>query len=880
MYAAITSLEIGTAVQDYGCVAALRHTGLLDSPPEAPFDRLTALAARVLRVPVARMSLVDADRQFFKSGVGENTPWARALDAPGARALAEYVVGSATPLVVPDASTHPLARDEQARAPLSGIAYLGVPLATRSGHVLGSFCVLDAAPRAWTPDDVEALESLAAAAMTEIEFRDAARTAAVLAEVAEEAMHAREVVLERLPDGVFTYDQDWRITFMNRAAAEMVGWSRDAVIGRALWDVAPYLVGTEVEAAFRRAVGERRLLTFETASPRTGRWFEVQVDPTDDGARVYCRDISARHAAQAALRESESRFRGLVEQSPEAIVLHGGERIHYVNPAGLKLLGHDGNADSLAQLSIFDLLAPECHARARERTAALFAGQRFRDTIEYRVHLQTGDTIQVEVTSVVVRHDGVPAIQSHLRDVTERRLLEAQLAHQAFHDTLTGLPNRALFQDRVAHALTRSRRECPPVVLLLDLDHFKSVNDSFGHAAGDTVLREAGERIARCLRASDTLARLGGDEFAILLDDGCETSAARDVADRIVDALMTPFAVQGTDVLVGASLGLAAAEPGHTVEEVLRNADLAMYRAKGAGRAGVMVFAPAMHTEARRRVEMQADLRRTLDGDASAGTLHLHYQPIVHLATGALYGLEALVRWAHPERGLVSPLEFIPLAEQTGLVVPLEQWVLQHACRQMRHWQLTHPDAGLESLTVNLSGRHLASPDMVADVTYALAHSGLAPRCLVLELTESMLVHDTRATLERLRALKALGVRLAIDDFGTGYSSLAYLERFPVDILKIDKSFIDGIAPHGIAGGSAESPLAQAVLGLGRALGMRVVAEGIERDEQHTRLSELGCEFGQGFHFARPLPPDAVERLLEAGDAPADAVQQRELAAA
>jgi predicted signal transduction protein with EAL and GGDEF domain len=367
-------------------------------------------------------------------------------------------------------------------------------------------------------------------------------------------------------------------------------------------------------------------------------------------------------------------------------------------------------------------------------------------------------------------------------------------------------------------------------------------------------------RITRCLRPGDTLARLGGDEFAVLLDAVPGTQAAEAIAERMIDALRVPFAVQGTDVVVGASIGVAVADRADTVDDVLRNADLAMYRAKHAGRARVAAFAPGMHTQVRERLQLEADLRRAIDGDRSGGELLLHYQPIVHLSSAALYGVEALVRWAHPTRGLVSPMDFIPIAEDTGLIVPIEQWVLVAACRQVQQWRTAYPGSGLASLTVNVSGRHLATPAMVRDVSTALETAGLDPGCLVLELTESMLVRDTLATLDRLRALKALGVRLAIDDFGTGYSSLAYLEQFPIDLLKIDKSFVDRIGHAGRADGRAESPLARAVLGLGRVLGMRVVAEGIEHAGQHTRLQALACDYGQGYHFARPLAPAALEQ--------------------
>jgi predicted signal transduction protein with EAL and GGDEF domain len=358
---------------------------------------------------------------------------------------------------------------------------------------------------------------------------------------------------------------------------------------------------------------------------------------------------------------------------------------------------------------------------------------------------------------------------------------------------------------------------------------------------------------------------LGGDEFAVLLEEPADARTpeghAAHVAERIIAELGRPFRGEGSEFLVGVSVGIAAAVPDDGVEELLRNADLALYRAKARGRGRYELFEPAMHESVRRRLETEAELRAAIEGD---GELLVHYQPIAEIATAQVTGFEALVRWRHPRHGLVAPAEFIGIAEETGLIVPLGRLVLHEACRQTSEW---HRALGEPlSVTVNVSGRQLADPGFERDVAGALAASGLDPAALVLEMTESMLIDDTDATLGRLAALKRLGVRLAIDDFGTGYSSLAYLQRFPVDLLKIDKSFIDQVGSAG-----AESPLARAILGLGGALGMGVVAEGVETATQWERLRELGCEFGQGFYLARPMPPAEAERLLAPGGAPVEA---------
>jgi diguanylate cyclase (GGDEF)-like protein len=523
---------------------------------------------------------------------------------------------------------------------------------------------------------------------------------------------------------------------------------------------------------------------------------------------------------------------------------------------------------------------------AAERLTSIRGASR-REAQEYRMLHRDGRVLDIEATSVPGSYDGRPAVQTHLRDVTDRKRLEAQLVHQAFHDHLTGLANRALFRDRVEHAIVRaSRSVARPAVLVLDLDNFKAVNDGIGHVAGDALLSAVAGRLAASLRASDTCARIGGDEFAVLVErlngTGDVAANAAHLAERIRRTLQSPVSVgRGVpDVVVGVSIGVAVAEEGSDADDVLRNADLAMNRAKSRGRGRFELFEPALHEAARRRLDLESDLRRAVDscaaclprdpqpGDPSATPFVLHYQPIAALENGRVRGVEALVRWRHPERGLISPMEFIPIAEETGLIVPLGRWILAVACQQARAWQeRTGGSLGADglSLTVNISPRQLMQPELPDMVASELRASGLAPESLVLEMTESMLVDDSDATLQRLRALKRLGVRLAIDDFGTGYSSLGYLERFPVDLIKIDKSFIDRI---GSRGGERESPLARAILGLGQALGTRVVAEGIETEDQWIRLRELGCELGQGYFLSRPMPHEDLARSLF-GDASA-----------
>ncbi len=440
----------------------------------------------------------------------------------------------------------------------------------------------------------------------------------------------------------------------------------------------------------------------------------------------------------------------------------------------------------------------------------------------------------------------------------ENARLYDELRHQAFHDGLTGLANRTLFRDRVEHAVARrpGSTSGTVAVLFLDLDDFKTINESLGHHGGDELLAAVGERIRGCLRSADTAARLGGDEFAILLEDLRDETEATHVAQRLLDSLRSPIRIGETAATIAASIGIALTSAGgEDVGELLRNADFAMYQAKRAGKSRYEVFRASLREAATERARLEALLR----GAEARDELRIHYQPIVDLGNGSIVGIEALVRWQPAGHGLLMPADFIGLAEESGLIVQIGRWVLDHACRDAQAWRERYGLDGL-SVSVNLSARQFQHPDLVAEVGAALAASDLEPSRLILEITESVLMQTTAATIGKLADLRRLGVRLAIDDFGTGYSSLGYLERFPVDILKIDKTFIDGVGEPG-----GRPVLARAILQLGRALGLQVVAEGIERREQVVALRRLGCTRGQGYLFARPVPAEALEPFLRGG---------------
>ena len=472
---------------------------------------------------------------------------------------------------------------------------------------------------------------------------------------------------------------------------------------------------------------------------------------------------------------------------------------------------------------------------------------------------RSGAELPVQLTAWA-RHggNGSRRICGFVRDLSERKRFEGQLASQALHDRLTGLPNRVLLRDRIEHALARAGRRGASVALLVaDIDRFKVVNESVGHDGGDRLLVAVAERLTDLLRPGDTVARMGGDEFALLCEDLRGYEEAVGIASRVLGAFDKPFEVLGTDFSLTASVGVAVgAVEGPAPELLLRDADVAMYRAKESGRDRYEVFDENMLADSSQRLSVENDLRAGI----GQGQLRLYYQPIVLLDTGAIAGFEALVRWQHPTRGLLPPSEFIATAEASGLIVPLGRHVLAEACAQAASWSGLHAAGEKLRVSVNVSAKQLVQPGWTDEVAQVLAESRLAPRQLVLEITESVLMDDTDATAMRIEELRRLGVRIAIDDFGTGYSSLGYLRRLPVDILKIDKSFIDGVAegPH-------ESALARAVVKLASTLRLEAVAEGISSRKQLLQLRRLRCPYGQGFFFSRPQPPSAIPGLLDMG---------------
>ncbi|HXW34376.1 MAG TPA: EAL domain-containing protein [Acidimicrobiales bacterium] len=551
-------------------------------------------------------------------------------------------------------------------------------------------------------------------------------------------------------------------------------------------------------------------------------------------------------------RRSEARFQTLVQNASDVIlIIRPDTTITYQTPSVKRTLGYAHG--SLEGSPLTQLLHPDDIEAALALIARIAVDEGSSQTAQWRVHHRNGSWIYVEVIAKYLLSDPtVEGIVLTLRDISERRGLEDELKHQAFHDALSGLANRALFRDRLEHALERAERsKATLAVLFLDLDDFKLINDSLGHSAGDTLLVEVADRITRALRGGDTAARFGGDEFAVLMEEITNTEEACEVANRILAALREPLHIVDREVQVRASIGIAINASGAELSaELIQAADVAMYSAKALGKGQFQVYKPALQTALVERLERTADLQRAVDKQE----FEVHYQPILSLDCNEIEGLEALVRWRHPERGLVLPAEFISLAEETGLIVPIGRWVLHTACRQAREWKQRFRGAQVLRLSVNISIKHFQHDDFVQHVSMALEETGLDPKWLVLELTENVLVGEPELVIARMQELKQLGVSFAMDDFGTGYSSLSYLKRFPIDILKVDKAFVDDVVEDGA--------LANTIIQLGTTLHLQTVAEGIEQARQIDELRRFGCQFGQGFYLARPLPPQEAAAFL------------------
>lgn len=656
-------------------------------------------------------------------------------------------------------------------------------------------------------------------------------------------------IIESIGDAFFSVDQGWHITYANRKAAAFIGADRDAAIGKLLWDAVPDVLTSSVFPHYQRAMETGKNTFFESFYEPANAWVEVRAYPHEGGLSVFFHDITQRRKAERLIRESEQRFREMIEITPAGYLLTDADGIvSEVNSAMCGMTGYSKDEFIGRDVTKFLPSCPISEALKIQDGPSSAHGQ------ETVVRLKSGTSAFV-LANLSIRRDAeghALSLTAFVTDITERKQAEERLEQLATHDALTGLPNRDLVNRRLQSMLDTTYADGALAVMFIDLDRFKEVNDSMGHAPGDILLQQVANRLAKCMRPSDIVARLGGDEFVVAAycSDGRKAAAA--IADKLLSGLVNPFEIEGQEVFVSASIGICMyAENARTKELLFQNADTAMYRAKAAGRNNYRFFESEMSVETKRRVMLEHSLRHALERNE----FELHYQPRVDLKTMQVVGVEALIRWNHPQLGRVPPLQFIPIAEDRGFIEAIGKWVLGQACSQGKRLmeELGRP----LSVSVNLSARQLKCRDLVEQVETALKASSFPAGLLELELTESALIEDMDESVHVLKRLKKLGVLLSVDDFGTGYSGLSYLKQFPVDILKLDRSFVDQ-QPEGIT----SFEFIKAFVDMAHALKLSVVGEGIETKEILQLLSEATCDEGQGYFFARPLPVDELKAFL------------------
>jgi diguanylate cyclase (GGDEF)-like protein/PAS domain S-box-containing protein len=687
----------------------------------------------------------------------------------------------------------------------------------------------------------------------------------------QQAKDQLQAVLDAVPGCVSWFSSDFKYLGINRYLAATFNVRPEDFVGKELGFmesspgfadfVRKFIVSPVKESAVE--IGARVNGSIRNYIIVAQKYFQ------DQAAVFVGLDITDRMQVEEALRESQERYALAVRGANDGL-WDWNLRTHeiYFSPRWKEMLGYGEGEIGNHLDEWFSRIHPEELYRVKAQIDAHLNGSTVHFESEYRILHQDGSYRWLLNRGLAVRdeHGEACRMAGSQTDITKRRQAEEQLLHDALHDTLTGLPNRALFIDRLSQAIERTRRlqSYRFAVLFLDVDRFKVVNDSLGHVIGDQLLMAIAQRLQTCLRLGDTIARLGGDEFTILMEIQSPNDSTR-LAERIHQEFSSPFCLNGQEVFTTVSIGIALSESGgDRPEDLLRNADTAMYRAKVLGRARHEMFDAAMHARAVALLQLETDLRRavsTLQVGSTSHEFQLRYQPIVSLETCIIVGFEALVRWHHPERGWISPGDFIPVAEDTGLVIPLGQWILAESCRQIQAWQLQFPQSRPLSISVNLSTKQFAQPELIDQIRQFLHDYEVEPRRLKIEITESAIMENTESATALLEQLKALGLQLMIDDFGTGYSSLSYLHQFPIDTVKIDQSFVGRMGTEDADDEGAE--IVRAIVTLAHTLGMNVVAEGIETAEQMAQLKALNAEYGQGYFFSKPLVSEEAGILIQ-----------------
>lgn len=750
-------------IRDPARLYELHRLDLLDTAPEASFDRLTRLVARVLNKPVVLISLVDADRQFFKSQIGLDESLAISRETPMTYSFCQHVVASGAALMIDDARRHPLVHDSPAIWDLGVVAYAGVPLTTRTGHHLGTLCAADTQAHHWTADEVDILREMAQSVMAEIELRDRIRQQAIIEEQLRQSEEHYRLVVTTMDNGMVMHDASGAIVACNPSAERILGLTADQLEGR-----------TSIDP----------------------RWRTIH----EDGAP----------------------FPG--ETHPAMITLRTGKPLCNVVMGVYRLDG---------ELTWISINSQPVFQEGETKPVAVVAT--FQDITEQK--LAEAD------------------IEQHIAELGE---LYLQVAYQNEHDPLTGLANRQLFEKSASEALSDARRTGHEVgICFVDLDLFKQTNDTFGHATGDHLLEQVARRLERSVRDGDTVARIAGDEFTIVLGNLSSRDEAVAVAERILAALNQPFWINTHMIMITSSIGLSFyPADGLTLDELLREADAALYQAKAMGRNACQMAGGRQKKDFYRRMHIQQALHSALDN----GQFRLYYQPQYDLNSSRITGAEVLLRWQHPELGVISPDEFIPIAEQTGLIIPIGNWVLDKACRQAKAWQQQGYNL---SVAINVSPVQFDRTDCAQEIAAALARYDLPPEYLTIELTEDVLVDRIEEKAASMMQIALMGVGVMIDDFGTGYSSLRYLQDLPLTGLKIDRGFVQDIGEDPAKTSKTTAIIATMAV-VAHHLGLTVIAEGVETEQQVMTLRDLKCDALQGYLFSKPLPPAEMDALLAA----------------
>lgn len=845
---------------------SLRQYEILDSAPECAFDELTQLAAQICATPLAFICFVDQERIWFKSKVG---PFVSEM--PRASGLSSQVISQRDVVVIPDTTVvgeQHFASYLTEDASRSINFYAAVPLVSEAGFALGALGVADYQPGELTETQRGSLATLSRQIIAQLEVRRnflSLKRELSERETFNQALRESEerftkafnaspepMIISRLEDGCYLYVND---SYLN-----LNGVTREEVIGRnalelGLWanpEDSPRLIKMLSEDG--RIRKEEIIFRLPSGELRTGLFSAEIIEVGGERCILsLTTDITEHKRTEEALRKSEE-YRNLFRLANDAILVSDAKSdvILDVNEKACALYGFP--REQFIGRNLKDLSFDEQRGQENNETSMVEGSYQPFEVVHRRAD---GAPLYFLINHSLIEYDGHRAILSINRDITDRKRAEEQMIHDAFHDPLTGLPNRALFLDHLKLAVERAKRREGNhlfAVLFLDLDRFKVVNDSLGHNVGDQLLITISRRLESCLRPGDTVARLGGDEFTILLDDIKDASDAIRLAKLIQEVLRLPFNLDEHEVFTTVSIGIAlsATDYDHP-EDLLRDADTAMYRAKSLGKARHEVFDKPMHAHAMELLQLEIDLRRAIERQEFC----IHYQPIVSLTSGRISGFEALVRWKHPERGLITPEKFIPVAEETGLIVPIGQLVLSEACRQTRRWQRQFPAMQPLSISVNLSSKQLTQPDLIDQIKQSLQRSGLDPLSLKLEITESVVMENTETAISMLTQLRALQVGLSIDDFGTGYSSLSYLHRFPVGTLKIDRSFVSRLGNN-----DENGEIVKTIIMLAQNLKMDVVAEGVEKDDQLLHLRNLKCDYAQGYLISKPVDAEGAAKLL------------------